>query len=64
MGRVFEASDIQDESHILSGMVATDWGEMPSSSLLHCSIAQCTLQCHIQRKQMDAMEDVELNNPI
>jgi len=33
MGRVFEASDIQDESHILSGMVATDWGEMPSSSL-------------------------------
>jgi len=33
MGRVFEACDIQDESHILSSMVATDWGEMPSSSL-------------------------------
>jgi hypothetical protein len=36
IGRVFEASNIQDEHHILSGKVATDWGEMPSSSLLHC----------------------------
>jgi hypothetical protein len=58
MGRVFEASNIQDEGHILSSMVATDWGEMPSSSLLHCTMS-CT-----QITDIYAMEDDELNNPI
>jgi len=33
MRRVFEAGDIQDERHILSGVVATDWGEMPGPGL-------------------------------
>jgi hypothetical protein len=59
MGRVFEASDIQDERHILSGMVATDWGEMPSSSLL-----QGTRHASVTYTQIYAMEDDELNNPI
>jgi len=50
---VFEAGDIQDERHILSSVVATDWGEMPGSGL----------QQRTWHTYMRLMGDDELNRP-
>ena len=47
MRRVFEAGDIQDEHHILCGVVATDWGEMPGPGLQHLDMARFSLYSYI-----------------
>jgi len=63
MWRIFETGDIQDERHILPGMVATNWGEMPSSSLHHRK-RRASVYTETVVIKLCAMEDDELINPI